>query len=343
MPSKSSQSDKAGGVKKPVRLLIGLLVLAVLLLLFFILAGRALCKIALDQIADMTGTKITDKSVNFHFNGSVTIRGLLIRPESETEYKDVILNANTVEAHFGIGSLLLLRPRLKKVIIRDFDFNIQQDLNSGQWNLSALKLGPAKGGAGQMPVVNLERGTLKYSKLQDGEVRVVASVPVDATFGPDEKTHDGYSFEIKTAQIPGVGKNTLRGTWQPGVVAITGGVSSAETPALDRVWMVNVMAGEFRYEPNDNYSLKLDIKDLIGKYRTAEENLVLESGLPAGKSGLFAVLQGFFHRYRPAGKIDIELEASGSLNQLGKSKLKGNILCDGVSIYDRSFPYPVNG
>ena len=76
--------------KSTVRWLVELLILAVLLWLFFILAGRALCHIALAQIAEMINTKIKTESVNFRTNGSVVIKDLVIRPNEKHSNDDVI-------------------------------------------------------------------------------------------------------------------------------------------------------------------------------------------------------------------------------------------------------------
>ena len=50
-------------------------------------------------------------------------------------------------------------------------------------------------------------------------------------------------------------------------------------------------------------------------------------------------MQKFFSRYRPAGTIDIDLQASGNFEQLGQSVLSGKVYCKDVSMYDRKFPY----
>ncbi|MHC4104592.1 MAG: hypothetical protein ACYSR9_06600 [Planctomycetota bacterium] len=119
--------------KGVMRWLAEVLILAVLLWLFFILAGRALCHIALSQIAELTNTKIKTESVNFHTDGSVLIKELVISPYEKRSDDDTILKAKTVYARFSLRSLLLLRPRLKVIDVNDFAFSqsrnvaIQQD------------------------------------------------------------------------------------------------------------------------------------------------------------------------------------------------------------------------
>ncbi|GAG79214.1 unnamed protein product, partial [marine sediment metagenome] len=141
----------AGGRKVFLSRLPEFAILAVLLLLFFIFGGRALKHIAIAQIAELTNTKIRTRSVDFGINGSVVIEGLEVRPDRKFEYDDTILKAKTVYARFGIGSLLLLQPQLKKISVKDFVFNAQHNLDSGEWNLTGMKIRPPKGGSGRIP------------------------------------------------------------------------------------------------------------------------------------------------------------------------------------------------
>ena len=170
-----------------IRWVVEVLVLAVLLWLFFILAGRALCHIALGQIAELTNTKIKTGSVTFHTDGSVLIKELVVSPFEKRSDDDTILKAETVYARFSLGSLFLLRPRLKVIDVNDFAFNAQYDLDTGWWNLSALKIKPPKGTSGKMPRIHLKAGTLQYSKISNGKVEVAVSVPLNAKFGFDEE------------------------------------------------------------------------------------------------------------------------------------------------------------
>jgi hypothetical protein len=70
-----------------IRRLLSLVILAVLLWLFFILGGRALCYIAMQQIAGLTNTEIRTESVDFHTDGSVFITKLVVSPSEEQNGK----------------------------------------------------------------------------------------------------------------------------------------------------------------------------------------------------------------------------------------------------------------
>jgi len=314
-------------------------ILAVLLFLLFIFGGRALKRIAIAQIAELTNTKIRTRSVDFGINGSVVIEDLEVRPDRKFKYDDAILKAKRVYARFGVGSLLLLRPQLKKISVKDFVFNAQHDLDSGEWNLAGMKIRSPKGGSGRIPLIRLKRGIVKYSKISLGEEKVVAAVPLDVKLGPAKKEGADYSFEIKTAEWAHLYKSRLEGTWKPGRITIAGGVSSADVPGFERVWSIYLLAADLRYDRNNDYSIKLRIKDLVGEQRVSGETPASDSNKFLRKFGAFAALQRFFDRYRPRGRIDIELEMRGNLGRFSKSQLAGQIYCQDVSVCNRKFPY----
>jgi len=85
--------------------------------------------------------------------------------------------------------------------------------------------------------------------------------------------------------------------------------------------------------------MKLRIKDLVGERRVSGETPAADSNEFLQKFGAFAALQRFFDRYRPDGRIDIELEARGNLGRLSESRLAGQIYCKDVSVRNRRFPY----
>ena len=335
-------------------------VLFMLLWCLFVIIGRTLSKRAIAQIAELTNTEIRTESVIFRFNGAVFIKGLSIKPQDNGEYDNTILKATNVYARFGIGSLLLLKPRLKKISVHDFVLDAQQDLDTQRWNLMDFKLKAPKGGTGKLPLIRLKRGTLQYSRITKGQVKIIASIPIDAKFGTTEKIFgeiddietyqerllvrpkDGYYFRIITAKEETIAKESvLIGSWSDGIITVSGGISSTDIPALEKVWKINVLAAELKYDVESNYQLKLSIRDLLSKDRLAGKTSEFDRSLPK-QYGAFSALQRFFYQYQPRGNVDINLEASGSLNLLGSSILSGTVLCRDVSVCKRSFPYQID-
>ena len=342
MPVNSNNSAKAENSKKIFHIWLGKgLILVFCLWLAFILAGKVLCRIALDQIAELTNTKITTKSVDFSMNGSVFIKGLVIRPERQKEYDDTILKAETVYARFGIGSLLLLHPRLKRISVKDFLFDAQYDLGTDRWNITAFGVKPPKGIAGEMPIIRLKRGTLQYSEVSNGQVKAVVAVPVDAGFAPARKTQDDCRFNIITADSTGRGRSVLTGFLKPGRITISGGISSADIPAFEKAWTISALNAKLNYDSNNTYSLKLKIEDLRGRHTFAGDTFADDRQAFLGEQGPFAALQKFFDSYRPSGTVAVDLQARGSLERLGESILAGKVSCKDVSICYRGFPYVI--
>ena len=317
--------------------------LTILLAILFTFGGRALSKIALDQLAEITGTTITDDSVDFNLDGSVEITNLRIKPDRESEFDETILQAESVYARFGLGSILMMRPRLEGILVRDFTFNVQQDADSGLWNVSDFELTGPRGRPHRMPRIRLEGGKLQYSKAEDGEVKVIAVMPVEASVGPDPEYEGGKRFEIVTTEVGGFGRNLLEGTWRAGLLTVSGGISSANIPAFGRSWDAELVSGQLKYDPNNDYLLKLAFKDLATRRGILEQEDSGRGYVPKREQGLFGALQWFFNRYRPWGEIDIELECRGNLNELGrKCKLDGTVVCRDSSISDQKFPYLIN-
>ena len=338
----SDESAKSGdGRRVFLRRFLGVLIPAFCLLLVFVLVGRALRHIAIGQIAELTNARIKTKSVDFKFDGSVVIKKLVISPYQEQKYDDAILKAERVYARFGIGSLLLLHPRLKKISVKDFVVDAQYDLDTGRWNVAALKIRAPQGGSGKMPVVLLERGTLQYSKVSNGEPKVVAAVSLDAGFGPAEKTRDSYSFHITTDKSADPGESTLVGFWQPGRVTIAGGISSADIPAFEKLWTIDILAAELNYKQDNSYSLNLKIRDLLSSQGIGGDAFAFDKRTFLERWGTLTALQRFFNQYRPRGQVDIDLEASGNLDRLSESALAGKVYCKDVSICDRKFAYVI--
>jgi len=311
--------------------------------LVFQLVGHGLCKVTINRIEELTNTQIEVESIDFRINGSVVIEGLVVRgrAEEEAKYDDAILKAKTIRARFGIGSLLLFRSRLKTITVRDFVFNVQYDVEMGRWNLSGVTTGASKIGGGKIPLIHFEKGALQYSKKTKTDKEVLAEVPVDAEFGAAEKPQDGYVFNIRTSKEACFGESSLSGTWRPGRITVTGVIAPGQSGALEKAWSAYAMAGELNYERDNSYSLKLAMRDLVYRDKVSVDGSVLAEPLSVEAWGAFTTLQEFFDRYRPQGRADIELEASGNLSRLIESKINGKVYCKDVSICDRNFPYAV--
>ncbi|MFC1604957.1 hypothetical protein ACFL5F_08020, partial [Planctomycetota bacterium] len=328
-------------LKKFIYLLVASLVLIPVLWFFYIEAGRTLSRIAIRQIAKLTNTNIRTGSIEFQTNGSILIEQFVINPKKGND-RDTILKAKKVYGQLSVGSILLLRPRLKVINIDDFVFTAQYDLDTGLSNLSGFTIKPPKGQIGKMPRISLKNGTLQYSKISNGQPQIAVSVPIDADFGFDNNSKDGYRFEITTATMSsGFAKSRLKGLWKPGIVTVAGGISSIDVPELEMAWIIDVLAAEFTYDQNNDFSLKLSMPDLQSRRNEALDKLASVGPVFLGKTGVFTALQGFFDMYQPQGMIDVELEMWGNLSRLSESQMAGKVHCKDVSFIYNMFPYAI--
>lgn len=335
------KTEKSKHRSKVRRLLMWLLLVA-LLWPFYILGGRALCYIALREIAGLTNTKIRTESVRFHSNGSVFIRKLAISPSEEQESDDPIFEAEEVGVRFSLASFFSLRPRLKVIDVNDFVFHARYDLDLDRWNLSASKLRPPRSSPARMPRIRLKSGILQYTKASGDEVEVAVSLPLDADLGIDKDARKGYKFDITTAtMISGNAPSHLTGFWKPGSVTFAGGIASLDVPEFEMAWIIDYMAGEFLYEKDSTFSLDLNVRDLRSVRNPAPDRLALVGPALPGKSSPFAALQRFFDQYQPSGRIDIDLDASGNLNHLSESTLTGKVVCKDTAICYHKFQYAI--
>ena len=305
---------------------------------------QALPGVAVAEISRLTNTRIEMGAFDFRADGSVTIDGLVVRPQGQKSYDDALLRAKSVSARFSLGSVLLLSPRLTEIRVEDVICDLQYDLDTGQWNTKGLRFNKSAGASGRMPAISLSKGKLRYCKVSGGKTEVVMSVPIEAQLGYGRGGHDGYGFEVKTAGLSGgYGESSLSGYWRPGELAFAGGLSSTDIPSLERAWAVDVLAADIRYDRSANYTLNLRVQDVHSKQSPEVNTFRMLMPASLEESGLVATLQRFFGRYRPSGTLgEIKLQAQGNLKEPGESRVTGTIVCKDVSICDRKFPYAIH-
>ena len=307
----------------------------------FALAGRVLPRIALREISKFTNTQIDAGEVDFRFNGSVIINRLVVRPSEQEQYDNSILKAETVRVHFRLGSLLRFRPRIKEIFVDDFVLRSIYDSNKGRWNLSALKIQLSEGKSGRLPLIWLENGKVEYSTALNGRIRVIARTPVAMGLRPAEKIIGGYSFDVSSAGKQSFEKSAAFGSWRPGRIELGGRISSSDLPGFEKPWTVKSVEAQINYDPNQSYRLSAKVKGFTCPTSDSRNLFAFDTKAMAEKAPFIDPLQNFFSRYNPSGKIDIDFEASGNLEQIADSTITGNVYCRDVNLCDRNFTYPV--
>ncbi len=314
---------------------------------------RALPRIAAAEIGRLINGQVETGAFYPHRDGSVTVTGLVIRPEAgnnlaSLRYDDTILRADHVYAEFSRRSLLSLSPRVTAIGIEDFLLDVQLDLNTGRWNIGSLRFNAPHNEGGAMPVIRLVRGKLRYCKISGVKQEVVMSIPVEVQFEPNVEGNRGYRFEVRTSKLSGgYGESRLSGHWQPclgpvepGELTLAGGLSSTDIPSLERAWAIDVLAGVLQYTKEGNYTLNLSLKDVHGKHAPEMDMLRFIAPAAVTGSGPLQGLQKFFAEYQPTGTVgSITLKASGNTRRLQDSQIDGKLVCKDISICDSEFPY----
>ena len=307
--------------------------------LAFLLLGRLACRAAIARLARLTNTAIDAGSIDFRPTGSVRITALDVRNPELPPDRSLVMQAAAVRAELDLRSLLLLKPRLKRIDVNDFTLNLEYDADTGRWNLPDIHLQPPSARKGKTPLIKLDHGTLRYVKSAAGHAKTNASLPISARFGLDTAIPGAYGFEIKTTpnDLP---PSRLTGAWKPGHISLAATIAPADIGEITMPWAIDALNAELTYEPNNDYSLTLAVKDL---YTGSSPNL--ERAVPAApfleKYAPFAALQRFFLRYGPRGLVDIDLEASGNLANLPDSRLSGQVHCKDIAICHDEFRYPI--
>ena len=219
---KSDESAKSKGGGKIRRYTTLALLSALVLWMVLIIAGRLLQPLAIRQIAELTGTQITTKSARLSLNGAVRLKNLSIAPKGQTKYDNTFFTADAVYARFGLGSLLLLKPKLKEIKVENFVLNALYDTDTGKWNIPLIRLAGA-GGKLTVPEIGLENGLLKYGRIVRGEIWPVMEIPLELTM---EKDSSSRQFELTTGSEEFGADSVLRGSWNKGKITISGGIRS---------------------------------------------------------------------------------------------------------------------
>ena len=304
-----------------------------------IIAGRLLAPAAINQIAELTGTRITVKSVRLNFDGSVHLKNPAITPKEQTKYDNTFFKAEVVYVRFGLGSLLILQPKVKEIRVWNFELDVLYDMDSGRWNVAAIGFAGRNSAAG-IPEIELNKGLLRYGRVVRGDIHPVMEVPLDLTLEKSTSRPEGFKFHAVTAAREHVGKSVLEGIWKKGKITFKGLIASEKSAALEKTWMTDAATGELDYDESDNFSLHATVKNLKFEQRPPEKKITPNNPkLSPDKSGTLLYIGEFFDEYQPAGKVNIEVWANGNFMKLLETKFHGTLLCGDVSVCDSAFPY----
>ncbi len=208
--------------------------------LAFLLLGRIACRAAIARVERITNTAIQAGSIILRPTGSVRITALDVRNPALPPDRSLVMQAATVHAALDLPSLLLLKPRIKRIDVNDFTFNLEYDADTQRWNLPEIDLQPPSGRKGKTPLIKLDHGTLRYVKSAAGHAKTNASLPIVAAFGLNAAIPEAYGFEI-TATPAGLAPSRLTGAWKPGYLQLAATIAPADIGEITMPWAIDAL------------------------------------------------------------------------------------------------------
>lgn len=317
-----------------------ILCLGLCLVLFLIWLHYLLPRHAIAELGRLTHTTISAERIVINYRGWVKLAGLTIRPRTSDAYENAILQAEEVQVVFSWPSLWHNRPFIESIRVDEFNCSILYDPHEKTWNTRGITLFKTDKLPAQLPHIYLKNGTLQYWRVAERKPQEILAVPFEVSLSPVSSSAQQLAIHIETGPIAqGFGGSRLQGTWQHGRVQLAGGISAFDLPGITRTWSIPDANLALTYDPDGHCDLRL--KFLQAQAVHTPDTLALDWLNPVlgGTSGMFTRLQGFIDRYRPAGRINLDVAVHTDVKHLEKTEIQATVACQDVSIHDRQFPY----
>lgn len=221
--------DKKHILRKIYRTGMETLVAAVILWILFIFASKFLCRKALENIGEKTGTRISVDLMRLNLNGSVDIEGLTVTP-ADNQTNEAIFKVQKAKVKISLPSMFLLKPQIKRISVNEITINLVYDSDNKKWNIpsSGRKRTPVE--IDELPIIYLNNGTFTYSRIAGENKTVLARTlfrgllisqnePLDTILQKGQKV---YHFELDAEQWSNFGSISLSGTIKQNRIEIRG-------------------------------------------------------------------------------------------------------------------------
>lgn len=332
--------------------------------------GIVFRRLAIEQIGELTGAKVDIKSADFKLPGSLTLKEVAIRLGKEAQYGNVPFKAERIAVKFSLGSIFALRPRLKKVAIKDFFLNTVYDSQGRRWNIGGLNLKrTAKSGA-KLPILQARGGTIRFGIVSDGRISEIVSLPIKSGFGAVKDAGEAYSFYVRSADDSPQGVSQIKGLWhsgRQGSIRLEGRICTESAAAPGSGWTIDDLAVELKYDENEivinrldfqigaktlvrlagavknypthpEYDVGLKVRDLLLASEQTPNAFVYNERVLKNFSPF---VQNFFVRFNPQGQADVDIKALWQSGRAASGSFTGQINCKDVSFRYEKFPYLV--
>ena len=171
--------------------------------LYGYVGNKVLRPIAVGQVEHFLGGKVEIDSVDFKSRtGAVRLNYLVVGPEQVERYDNRVLRANKVDVRFSFLSVLMFKPKIKSILMKDYIINVQYDSDSKQWNLGMLDVAGGKGDL-VLPNIKCRKGIWKIARItsRQGEKilesdveNILTTAEIDWELKPVRLSNGKYTF-----------------------------------------------------------------------------------------------------------------------------------------------------
>jgi len=280
-----------------------------------------------------------------------------------------ILQADQIEVQFDLWQLLRGRLMVHSVVLSDFLLDADYDPSSKKWNFSGLSFQKRNLPVQQIPLLQIQRGTIRLRQNRADIAEILATVGINGQIAVPVKK-DEYSFMLETDGRFGFGKSKLQGGFRIGddeeqsQLFATGYITMPAAGVLQNKWDMKDIKLDVTFDEKTitvrqfefligQGNVKIDA--LIGRTGNHEmelniglHGLILSDQYDPGKVSYGWLIDSsdsgfsrFLRRFHPAGAGELDLSIKGSMDDLSQTRLDGLILCKDISIRDENFPYRI--
>ena len=339
------------------------------LVIFYAISFLVIPTAAEANLEKRCGGAVDIQSGRFKGFGAIRLTGVVIAEDDRAILNTPILQADQIEVDFDLRQLLKGQLTVRSVILSDFLVTADYNPSSKKWNLGGLSFQKTNRPAGQIPLLQIQRGAVRVRQKDADGAEILTTVSINGQIAePIQK--DEYSFMLETDGRFGFGESKLQGYFRIGAdgrqsrLFATGHITMPADGVLQNKWdmkgirlnaafdekTIAIRQFEFSMGPGSG---KVDA--LIG--RTGNHPMELNIGLHGltlsdrydpGTVSYGWLLDSsdsgfarFLKRFHPAGAGELDLSIKGNLDDLSQTRLDGVILCKDISIRDANFPYRI--
>ncbi|MHC4782347.1 MAG: hypothetical protein ACYTE0_04745, partial [Planctomycetota bacterium] len=319
------------------------------------------------KLQKLCGGTVDIHSGRFKGFGAIRLAGIVIAEDDRAILDTPILQADQIEVQFDLWHLLTGRYTVHSIVLSDFLLTADYNLSEKKWNLGGLSFQGANRPTGQIPLLQIQHGTVRVRQTGTDAADVLATIGINGQIGAPIKK-DEYSFMLETDGRFGFGPSKLAGSFRTDRKVIqlsaTGQIAMPEMGILQNKWdledikleaalseeLIAIKEFSFLMGPGN-----VEIDALIGcmgsramKLNIGLHGLTLSDRFDPGTVSYGWLLESsdsgftrFLRRFHPAGAGELDISVKGSLDDLSQTRLDGLIVCKDISIRDENFPYRI--